>query len=533
MRLNALQDSGQQTEHRRRAILKATESEAGLRHLTMIFQLILLALGARLAFELLHGVYNVFLHPLKNVPGPWYAAATDLYIGWHIFIFNQTPVIQQMMEKYGPIVRIAPNKVVFRDAESVKEVYLVRKFDKSEVYRNFKIDGLDHALTAVDNSVHTSIRRLSGPHYSAANVLKFQPEIHRVSENLLDALNTVGGKVSVDTLDLMKNFMLDIILFSNFGYRIKAMENWSPTETSQLGISVSDFPKFGIVRSFFPDAIWALVSRIPNKRWNQFTRCIPIISAFVTARILEVEHQMEEKKEFDVLPLVRRVIENNPPKSSPDDRSVVRTEGFSHMIAGTETSSNLLSYFFWFLAWNPEVMKKLQAEVDAAMPNKREIPELSVLQTLPYLNAFIYEGMRIYGTVPSFLERVVPSGAPFAPHGYTIPPGTIVGFQSYSMHRDPAIFPDPEAFNPDRWLDEADRERLLKNWMPFGHGPRMCAGYVLGHTVLRITVANVVRNFDITLDPATTKGSMRMMHGFAAFPAAGECKLFYTPRKDE
>ncbi|KAJ7074029.1 cytochrome P450 [Mycena amicta] len=498
----------------------------------MISNLLLLALGAKLALELAKGIYNVFFHPLRSVPGPWYAAISDLWLSWNIFLFKQTPTIQELLEKYGPVVRIAPNKVIFRDQEAVRDVYLVRKFDKSPMYKNFKIEGIDHALTMLDNPSHAALRKLSGPHYSASNVGQLQPEIHKVSNQLLDALDFVDGKVSVNCMDLMKNYMADIIVFSNFGYHLRAMENWTPTNTNQFCVSISDFPKFGIVQSFFPDAIWQILCRIPNQRWKQFTRCVQIISAFVTARIHDVEHQMKEKTEFEISPLVHRLLLLHP-SSLPEDRNIVRTEGFSHLIAGTETTSTALSYFFWQLSCSPDILRRLQSEVDLAMPDRRAIPDLSVLQSLPYLNAFISEGLRLYGSVPSFLERVVPQGAPYQLLGHTIPPGTIIGTQAWSMHRDPDLFPEPHVFKPDRWLDDSLKDRAAKSLMPFGIGPRICAGQILAQAVLRVAVATVVRNFDVMADSETTKESMRIMHGFAVFPVSGVCKLTFVRRQED
>ena len=149
-------------------------------------------------------------------------------------------------------------------------------------------------------------------------------------------------------------------------------------------------------------------------------------------------------------------------------------------------------------------MRKLQAELDLAMPDPRVIPDIAVLQKLPYLNAFIKEGcapclysasirphvvsigLRLYGAAPSLLERVVPTttcktGAAneaFDLMGYGLPPGTIVATQGWSMHREASIFPSPDTFLPDRWLeaDAMELGRMTQHMMPFGVGSRVCGG---------------------------------------------------------
>ena len=95
-------------------------------------------------------------------------------------------------------------------------------------------------------------------------------------------------------------------------------------------------------------------------------------------------------------------------------------------------------------------------------------------------------GLRLYGSAPSLLERVVPEQTTkdnvpqsgFDILGYTIPPGTIIATQAWSQHRDSSIFSSPEIFLPERWLDvDADRlTSMNQHMMPFGVGNRTCPG---------------------------------------------------------
>lgn len=160
-------------------------------------------------------------------------------------------------------------------------------------------------------------------------------------------------------------------------------------------------------------------------------------------------------------------------------------------IAGVDTSSTMLSYLFWELTRRSDIMVKLQAELDEAMADAKSIPDISVLNELPYLNAFLKEGafnsghprrkiepavgLRVYGSAPAFLERVVPSRTSatvskadedFDLMGYALPPGTIVGTQAWSMHRNADVFPSAETFLPERWLSvdgsDAEEDRLMR-----------------------------------------------------------------------
>jgi cytochrome P450 len=94
--------------------------------------------------------------------------------------------------------------------------------------------------------------------------------------------------------------------------------------------------------------------------------------------------------------------------------------------------------------------------------------------------------------------------------GHYLPPGTIVGTQAWSMHKNPAVFPEPERFSPERWLDDTEPWRSLReeHLMPFGLGSRACVGQQLAQASFRVILAAVVRNFNLSAAPTTTSDSM-------------------------
>ena len=83
-------------------------------------------------------IYRLFLSPLSNIPGPWYAAVSDLWLTSHIARLQQCMTVHKLLEAYGPIVRIGPNRIAFRDTAGVKAVYSVLKFDKGPSYLKLK-----------------------------------------------------------------------------------------------------------------------------------------------------------------------------------------------------------------------------------------------------------------------------------------------------------------------------------------------------------------------------------------------------------
>lgn len=128
--------------------------------------------------------------------------------------------------------------------------------------------------------------------------------------------------------------------------------------------------------------------------------------------------------------------------------------------------------------------------------------------------------------MPSLLERVVPSstsknGLPsesFDLMGYALPPGTVVATQAWSMHRDPAVFPSPLTFLPDRWLYATDDQlaQMQAHFMPFGTGSRICGGHALAMMMMRTTVAVIARNFEIIAAEGTDEKSMEPRDSFVS-----------------
>ncbi|KAJ7137805.1 cytochrome P450 [Mycena epipterygia] len=482
-----------------------------------------------IGLEISKWTYILFFHPLSGVPGPWYAALSDLWLKTHIFRFKQTDTIHELLQTYGPVVRIGPDKIVFCDPDTMRDVYLVQKFEKSVFYKNFKVNGLDQSLTFLDNGSHSARRRAFGPHYTTTNVARLQPKIYNFTLELVESLESIAGAQSVECLHLLRNFMVDILVFSTFGYTLGAVKKWTINVPDDISVAISDFPKRGMIQSLFPHWAWPTLCHIPHKRWMRFIQCNQILNEFVITRVHELQHQMDSGKEFDTPPLVCRLLEAVP-------IDVVICEAVAHLIAGAETTSTTLCYFLWQISSSPDVMRKLQLEIDNAMPDPGVIPDLSVLQNLPYLNAFISEGFRLHSVIPGPLERVVPPTRNYNLMGHVIPPGTVVATQAWSIHRDSRSFPSPERFDPERWLDDTEDSNLSASreahMMPFGLGTRVCVGQQLAQAVIRITLVALVRNFVIRPDSSTTESSMKMKAGFVAFTVSGECKLVFIPRTE-
>ena len=87
-------------------------------------------------YLLLNAIYQLRLSPLSSIPGPWYAAISDFWLFSHAFRFQQCKTVHSLFARYGPVVRIGPNKVAFCDLSVTKNVYISHKFDKSDYYKS-------------------------------------------------------------------------------------------------------------------------------------------------------------------------------------------------------------------------------------------------------------------------------------------------------------------------------------------------------------------------------------------------------------
>lgn len=106
----------------------------------------------------------------------------------------------------------------------------------------------------------------------------------------------------------------------------------------------------------------------------------------------------------------------------------------------------------------------------------------------------IKEGLRLSYGVPGRLPRVVPeTGAAF--NGYLLPCGTVVSISSWMLHRDEHYFPNPTVFDPERWADPKEAQRLEKAFVPFGKGSRACVGMNLAYCELYVVIGTLLGGF--------------------------------------
>ena len=193
---------------------------------------------------------------------------------------------------------------------------------------------------------------------------------------------------------------------------------------------------------------------------------------------------------------------NAPAPEKTDDR--LTDEAQNLIAAGVlTTSSNMQTISFRVLS-DPRVLSRLLHELKEAAPDPDNLPPLNALEKLPYLTAVIWEGLRLNYGVGHRLQCVSPDVA-LRYAGWTIPTGVPVGMTGVLVHDSPAVFPEPAAFRPERWLPlETEGRRLQKYLVAFGRGTHSCIGMNLANAELYLTLAAVFRRFGDRMEVVDT-----------------------------
>ncbi|CAJ2500681.1 Uu.00g035340.m01.CDS01 [Anthostomella pinea] len=160
--------------------------------------------------------------------------------------------------------------------------------------------------------------------------------------------------------------------------------------------------------------------------------------------------------------------------------------------AGGSTPGTALTITTYHILSNPRVENKLRQELAGLTVNfPTEVPQLTDLERLPYLQACLKEGLRMGPGAIRRTPRCFPDDD-VVYKDYVIPKNTPIGIATYYMHNDPEVFPEPFEFRPERWLAD-DISLLKRNWVPFSRGARGCAGINLAMSELSLGISTLFR----------------------------------------
>lgn len=465
-------------------------------------------------------LYPWYFSPLRRIPGPWYALYTKWWLVYKTWRGVRAKTIHELHQKYGPWVRVAPNEISTADSVAIPAIYgVTSEFVKTEFY-TYQLRGIPELFTMSDRKEHAKRRRELAHLFSMSTITEYEDLIAR---NVLECMNLIAaeneaGKPS-NLYDWWHYLSMDITCELSFGITFDMLHKGAvnPYIKDMYG-SLEIEPirwHFGWLNRY---AAWA-----PFKFVRDAEACS--VRGFERGGKIVREYKMKDDKSHRK-DLLQKMINAKREDGQPLPDDALNIQATSFILAGSHTTSSSLTWIVWRILKSPEMLHKLNQELDEALgtENRHIVPKHAKLEGLTYLNCIIKEGLRIDTAVPGSTPRYVPPQGAII-NGYSLPKGTIVSIQAYTCHRDPEAFPDPERFWPERWLHETPEMRRF--YVPFGaDGPRKCIGIHLAYMELRVILASLFHRFDLSFAGDVTDESMDMHELWLANPKDQNLSVF-------
>ncbi|XP_044270354.1 cytochrome P450 4C1-like [Tribolium madens] len=333
------------------------------------------------------------------------------------------------------------------------------------------------------------------------------PTFHfKILDQFLDVFNSCGnilvqrlakevGKNSVDVYPFINLCSLDIICETSMGVKIKAQQG----NNTEYVEAVRSFLDIFIHRTF---SVWKKIDALfrfsgMHKAYKQL---LTILHQFTINIIVTSREKKSQKKTENITPddgIKRKVAllemllesEENKMLSNEDIREEIDTFVFE----GHDTTTSGIAFAILSLAENPEVQEKLYEEVVSVIDDIENIT-MQHLQEMKYLEMVLKEAQRLYPSVP-VIERRLEVDCNIG--GYDFPKDTFLSLFIYGMHHNEKYFPDPEKFDPYRYLPENQAQRHNYAYVPFSAGPRNCIGQKFAMLEMKTIIAKIVKNFKV------------------------------------
>ncbi|KAE8153133.1 benzoate 4-monooxygenase cytochrome P450 [Aspergillus avenaceus] len=353
-----------------------------------------------------------------------------------------------------PILRLSPTVLSFGSVEAVKDIYgHGSPCVKDDMYKLITGDHA-HLLNVVDKDEHARKRRMLSNAFATRN------------------LERPG--------DLTVNFRLWSNLFT-----LNSMQNGRIHYGGRVVfrfVGATDW--FHILKS-----LTKLLSPHFRARADDFGNIVSML----TNKRVEKYHSADKLSDF-----LGCLIEDKGGKNRGLDRGEIDAEASILLDAGSDTTAIALTNVLYFLIKHPDVLDKLREEVATVLAEESVTPYRKV-KSLPYLRACLDESLRLSPPIPRGLERKTP------PQGMEIMGEHIAGditvsVSAYIVHRDPTLFPKPDSYIPERWLDNSETAKDMRAaFIPFTTGPRACIGRNITMMEQQILIATLVHRYDFAL----------------------------------
>ncbi|KAI2630165.1 cytochrome P450 [Hypomontagnella submonticulosa] len=444
-------------------------------------------LTASSSLYILYVLYTGLTGPLAHLPGPVWTKFTGLQAAFHIVRGTRMYHLHDLHKKYGPIVRISPTEASVSDPEAAKEIHKARGgYTKTEFYENFCFSPTQTIFSTTDVRYHAKWRKLLAHSVSESNLKTYHSIVQAKVDLLISQMKKERvAQGYVDLLKWLNYYTIDVMGELSFGHSFEMLERG---KESQYVKDSRDHVPLNVLRV-------ALTSRSHSDTLNWPFWPFTEIKRAGIRLITDATNCIDAYRKY--------VAETDSPRPMllekvlglrGQEASVPEAEIVSHaqilMLAGTDTIAITLLYMLWAVYDHREDLTRLLKEIEEA--NLPTAPDNEEIRKLPYLDNVLTETLRLYGSAPGPLPRRVPKGGRTL-CGYHIPEGLTVSPVSYCIHRDESVFPDPQAWNPDRWSNAS--KEMKEADFSFGGGTRICLGMHLAKMQIRMATVAILREF--------------------------------------
>ncbi|KAF2430451.1 cytochrome P450 monooxygenase [Tothia fuscella] len=470
-----------------------------------------------LSFFIYQIIYRLYFHPLAKFPGPVLNKLSPVPAIVSL-LRGRIPLDNKVLhDKYGSVVRVSPTELSYNSAQAWEDIYGHRQGminmhkDPIHVGSVDPIPGVT-TLTMADDANHARQRRALAYSFSQKALLEQEDIVRGYVGTFVQKLGLKADNgEQFNLVDWLNFTTFDIIGDLAFGepfgcLKDEVFHDWVALifDTIKIGAIEQATRRFAEAGSPFQN--W-LVNLIPKavraRRRSHLTKS--------RDKVMRRLGKQTEHRDFIWYILQQREKRHSDLK---DDEIVVN--GALFIVAGSETTANLLSGLIARLLRNPDKYALLVKELRSTIRNQSDLTSENIMK-LPYFEACLEEGLRIHPPVPAGLLRSVPKGGAII-DGQFVAEKTSVAVNSWAASHNPANFRNPDSFIPERWLDPAYDSDIKKGMQPFSLGPRGCIGKHLSYMEMRLILGELLWNFDLESTDGAWRwdpsGEMKYMKAF-------------------
>lgn len=366
-------------------------------------------------------------------------------------------------------------------------------------------DFLGNGIFNVDGDIWKYQRQVASHEFNTRSLRKFVETVvdTELSERLIPILaNAAAEKTVLDLQDILQRFAFDNICKIAFGYDPGYLLPSLPE--AEFAVAFEDSVRLSTQRFILPfPLIWKIKRALNIGSEKKLRIAVEQVREFAKRIVREKQRELNEKSSLDSADLLSRFL-----STGHSDEDFVTDIVISFILAGRDTTSASLTWFFWLISKNPQVESQILKEVGEKADALVLYDEV---KNMMYTHASLCESMRFYPPVPMDSKEAVKDDV--LPDGTFVKKGTRVSYHPYAMGRSEQIWgKDWAEFKPERWLN---KDEVTGNWMfvskdaytypVFQAGPRICLGKEMAFLQMKRVVAGVMQRFKVV--PVTEKGA--------------------------